>query len=128
MLPRNKLTLLVLFFCLGFAGISSAQNQDLPGPDKNLVIQFFQEHISPVDGNRCTMNPSCSAYAAQAIQKHGLLMGWIMACDRLVRCGQDEVTLAPSRYINAERLTIDPVEANDFWWFNTSEKKKSPVK
>jgi len=127
-LPRNKLTGLVLIFCLYFTGISAAQNQDFAGPDKNIILQFFQEHLSPVDGNRCTMTPSCSAYAARAIEKHGLLMGWIMACDRLVRCGRDETTLSPSRHINGEPHTLDPVEANDFWWFNTSEKKKSPVK
>ena len=53
------------------------------------AINFFSEHISPADGDRCMMVPSCSHYAAGAVKKHGALIGWVMACDRLVRCGTD---------------------------------------
>lgn len=115
MSPRNK-SFFSLFFvalCL-FCGI-------FPADAQNPVIGFYQEYISPVDGNRCPMHPSCSAYATRAVDVHGPLMGWIMTCDRLVRCGRDETTLSPGTIIDNQEYTFDPVEANDFWWF---EKKK----
>jgi putative membrane protein insertion efficiency factor len=84
----------------------------------NPVIKFYQNHISGIDGNRCPMYPQCSQYSAQAIRKHGVVLGWIMACDRLLRCGKDEVRLSPHIKINERELTFDPVNANDFWWFS----------
>ncbi len=87
-------------------------------PDTNPVIKFYQAHISGIDGNRCPMYPNCSQYCAQAIQKHGFGLGWIMACDRLLRCGRDEVRLSPHVRVNGRELIFDPVSANDFWWFS----------
>jgi len=84
----------------------------------NPGIKFYQDHISGIDGNRCPMYPSCSRYGAQAIRKHGFVLGWIMACDRLLRCGRDEVRLSPHVRVNERELTFDPVSANDFWWFS----------
>ena len=89
----------------------------------NICIRFYQEYISPADGDRCPMHPTCSEYARQAIEKHGLVMGWIMACDRLARCGRDEVRLSEKIRVNRETKVYDPVENNDFWWF---QKKESP--
>ena len=79
-------------------------------------FKVYQTHISPIDGDRCPMTPSCSAYAQRAIQKHGPLTGWIMAMDRLVRCGRDEKHLAPRVMIQGVPHIYDPVENNDFWW------------
>lgn len=64
---------------------------------KNLVIKLirvYQKTISPDHGimkNRfpygyCRFNPTCSEYGAQAIQKHGLILGGIMTCWRILRC------------------------------------------
>ncbi|MCD4742754.1 MAG: membrane protein insertion efficiency factor YidD [Desulfobacteraceae bacterium] len=83
----------------------------------NPGMNFFQEHISPIDGNRCSSYPSCSQYSNTAFKKHGAVMGWIMACDRLVRCGRDTATLSKKVVINSEVFAFDPVEANDFWWY-----------
>lgn len=97
------------------------QNQDQAQADTtttNVVLRFYQEHISGIDGNRCPMYPNCSQYCAQAIQKHGALLGWIMSCDRLLRCGRDEVALSPHVRINGHEFTFDPVSANDSWWFS----------
>ncbi len=96
----------------------------LPGPamSENTIISFFQNHISAIDGNRCQMTPSCSAYASQAIDKHGPIIGWVMACDRLVRCGHDEVNIAPKITINKISYAVDSIESNDTWWF--SDKKE----
>lgn len=83
----------------------------------NALVQFYQKHISQVDGDRCPMAPSCSSYARQAIQKHGPVIGWIMACDRLVRCGRDEAKVSPAIILDSQKYVYDPVAANDFWWF-----------
>lgn len=84
----------------------------------NPIIQIYQAHISGIDGNRCPMYPSCSRYCAQAIRKHGFGIGWIMSCDRLLRCGRDEVQRSPHVRVNGHELIFDPVSANDFWWFS----------
>lgn len=43
-------------------------------------------------------------------------MGWILTCDRLLRCGHDETRLAPSIRIQGANHAYDPLEANTFWW------------
>ena len=118
----------ILFIILSFYGTLCAQGRNHDqnpdqNHDENFLLHFYQKHISVVDGNRCAMYPSCSRYAATAFQKHGLIMGWIMACDRLVRCGRDEADIARHIIVNNHELIHDPVEANDFWWF---EKEKKP--
>jgi len=79
-------------------------------------IKFFQKYISRADGDRCVMHPSCSQYAADAFERHGAIKGWILACDRLLRGGHDEVRLSPKVRVNGRLLTYDPVEANTRWW------------
>jgi uncharacterized protein len=51
-----------------------------------VPIRLYQLLISPVLGRRCRFYPSCSQYAAQAIEKHGVLRGGWLAARRLVRC------------------------------------------
>ena len=79
-------------------------------------VKLFKKYISEADGNRCQMYPSCSKYCIEAFNKHGSLLGWIMCCDRLVRCGRDEVKLSAPVFINGEKRSYDPVSNNDFWW------------
>jgi len=90
---------------------------------ENVLVKFYQEHISAVDGNRCPMYPSCSVYASRAIEKHGSVLGWVMACDRLVRCGRDEVYQSRPIIIKGRKSVYDPVSANDFWWFEKEKKQ-----
>jgi putative component of membrane protein insertase Oxa1/YidC/SpoIIIJ protein YidD len=79
-------------------------------------VHFFRQYLSGVDGERCPMYSSCSRYALDAIRKHGGITGWIMTCDRLMRCGRDEVSHSPSIEKGHRFFTYDPVENNDFWW------------
>jgi uncharacterized protein len=83
-----------------------------------LPIQFYQAHMSKVDGDRCQMEPSCSAFCVDALKKHGFLLGWIMCSDRLVRCGRDEEKVSATIRINHKTRIYDPVGNNDFWWQN----------
>jgi len=49
-------------------------------------IRLYQRTISPVLGPRCKYYPSCSEYAAQAVEEYGILRGLILAGWRLLRC------------------------------------------
>ena len=95
---------------------TSIGNPASGGGTPSGAVRFFQRYISPIDGDRCPMHPSCSAYSLDAFEKHGLLMGWFMTCDRLLRCGRDELTLAPRVVVDGRARCYDPVERNDFWW------------
>jgi len=113
---RQMMYYTAVFFVIISTSPVFSQEKD-PSIQSSGVIGFYQKYISPVDGQRCTMYPSCSHYIRQSIQKHGLLKGWIMATDRLVRDGRDEVKLSPPIWIGGKKYTYDPVENNDFWWY-----------
>jgi putative membrane protein insertion efficiency factor len=51
-----------------------------------LLIRFYQVVISPMKPPTCRFAPTCSAYAAEAIQKHGAIKGGKMALKRIARC------------------------------------------
>lgn len=84
------------------------------------AIDFYREnlnHLSAVKDSECPMYPSCSSYSIESIEKHGFLTGWVMTCDRLIRCGRDELRLSPEVIVNGRLKCYDPVEGNDFWWY-----------
>jgi putative membrane protein insertion efficiency factor len=49
-------------------------------------IRIYQRVFAALGGNRCKYYPSCSEYAAQAIEEFGILRGLILAGWRLLRC------------------------------------------
>jgi len=51
-----------------------------------LLIRGYQRLISPLLPRACRFIPSCSEYAAQAIQAHGPVRGAWLAVRRLSRC------------------------------------------
>jgi hypothetical protein len=50
------------------------------------LLRFYQRFVSPLLGPRCRFYPSCSAYAVDAITRHGAVRGSYMAACRLARC------------------------------------------
>ncbi len=113
--------LVIMGAMLGCTGTGKCPASDLSvsalsDEKKSSLLRFYQVHLSPSDGDRCPMYPTCSAYAVQSVTKHGWIIGWIMTCDRLIRCGRDETRLAPRFKKNGKIYTVDPVEGNDFWW------------
>ncbi len=50
------------------------------------LIAFYQRFISPAFPRRCRYEPTCSAYAAQAIREVGPVRGTILAAWRVLRC------------------------------------------
>lgn len=49
-------------------------------------ILFYQRYISPLTPPSCRFTPTCSAYALEAIRKHGPLKGLWLAVRRILRC------------------------------------------
>jgi len=49
-------------------------------------ITLYRRFISPLLPTRCKYHPSCSAYAAEAVQSYGVARGLILAGWRLLRC------------------------------------------
>ena len=49
-------------------------------------IRFYRKHISPHRPPCCRFIPTCSAYAIEAIEKHGALKGSCLAVRRILRC------------------------------------------
>lgn len=50
------------------------------------AIRFYQKGISPLTPASCRFQPTCSAYALEAIQRHGPARGFWLALKRLLRC------------------------------------------
>ncbi len=56
---------------------------------KNLIIKmirFYQKKISPLFGPQCRYYPTCSQYAIEAVERHGVFKGSLLAMARLLRC------------------------------------------
>jgi putative membrane protein insertion efficiency factor len=50
------------------------------------LIRLYQVLLSPVLGNNCRFYPSCSHYALQAIDAHGVPRGLWLTLRRLGKC------------------------------------------
>lgn len=76
-------------------------------------IYAYQRWISPSRPRRCRFEPTCSAYAVEAIERFGSVRGLTLAAWRLCRCnpfshgGFDPV---PRRFT----LRLSPVDPRDY--------------
>ena len=50
------------------------------------MVRFYSRAISPALPARCRFYPTCSAYAAEAIERHGAARGSWLAVRRIVKC------------------------------------------
>ncbi|GHU67106.1 putative membrane protein insertion efficiency factor [Clostridia bacterium] len=50
------------------------------------VLRFYRRRISPGLRPSCRFMPSCSEYAAEAIERHGAMKGGALAVWRVLRC------------------------------------------
>lgn len=88
-------------------------------PTRVLVgmLRLYRALISPLYGPTCRYYPSCSAYALQAVEVHGVARGTRLALARLTRChpwtagGVDPVpgTLLPSERRAGDDGSSSPV-------------------
>ena len=90
-----------------------------------LAVKLFQKHISPADGPRCPMYPTCSSYSLQALRKHGPVIGVFQTVDRLYREGDAEHEHGqPINKWGYIRFS-DPLKDNDFWLRPEPKQKPS---
>lgn len=61
------------------------------------IITLYRRYLSPLLPPRCRYQPTCSAYALEAVRAHGAARGALLAVRRIARChpwsagGIDEV-------------------------------------
>jgi uncharacterized protein len=65
-------------------------------------IHLYRYTISPFIGPVCRFQPTCSAYALEAIEKHGPLKGIWLTARRLARCH-------PVKWLGGGGSGFDPV-------------------
>jgi len=50
------------------------------------ILRVYRAVISPLYGDVCRYYPSCSGYALEAIQQHGVVKGVALGTWRILRC------------------------------------------
>ena len=51
-----------------------------------LPVRAYRLIFSPWVGRNCRYQPTCSAYALEALEKHGAIKGTLLAAKRIGRC------------------------------------------
>ncbi|MBM3700049.1 MAG: membrane protein insertion efficiency factor YidD [Actinobacteria bacterium] len=51
-----------------------------------IILKAYKKYVSPLLPKSCRFYPSCSEYAANAINKYGVLKGSIKSIYRILRC------------------------------------------
>lgn len=92
---------------------------------KRLLISLVKGYrllLSPWLGTACRFEPTCSAYAIEALEQRGAAIGSYLTLRRLARCqpwcqgGHDPVPLKAQR---------QAAKANSLFSFLSSDKKSS---
>ena len=60
--------------------------RQLPRRSLMALVRAYQLILSPVLPPSCRFTPSCSAYAHEALSRHGAVRGSWLAARRLARC------------------------------------------
>lgn len=80
-----------------------------------VAYRFYGTVITPIDGPRCAHRPTCSAYARQAVTRHGLVGLWL-AYDRLLRDARSSsVRRLPVALEHGRIVYLDPLAESTFW-------------
>jgi len=69
--------------------VSERRPHETRSPGRQIVIfclLFYKTTLSPVMPSCCKFHPSCSMYAKEAVERHGVRRGLILAARRLLRC------------------------------------------
>ena len=67
-----------------------------------LPVRLYRLVVSPAMGPRCRFHPSCSVYALEALERHGVIRGGVLSLFRLLRChpwgGRGGLDPVPERF------------------------------
>ena len=58
----------------------------LPARALAWLIGAYRRRISPLTPRHCRFEPTCSAYALEAIRSHGAVRGTVLGVRRILRC------------------------------------------
>jgi uncharacterized protein len=50
------------------------------------LVGAYRRWVSPLMGRHCRFEPTCSAYAVEAVRRHGAGPGLVLALRRIARC------------------------------------------
>lgn len=50
------------------------------------LVRLYKALLSPLLPPACRFHPTCSAYAEEAVRRHGALRGGALAVRRVLRC------------------------------------------
>jgi putative membrane protein insertion efficiency factor len=75
----------------GFAGPWFIKMAGFAGPRPigatlAMLVRAYQLLVRPILPPACRFEPSCSAYAIEALQRHGAFRGTLLAAWRILRC------------------------------------------
>ena len=91
------------------------------------LIRFYRKFLSPLKRHpTCRFTPTCSAYAIEALQKRGLIVGLALTAWRIFRCnpffpgGYDPV---PERGFRNPKIADDSCGEASEKQENNSEKE-----
>ena len=83
-----------------------------------VLIRAYQLVLSPALGPNCRFSPSCSHYALEALDRHGVVRGTGLAASRILRChpwhvgGHDPVPPVCACVAPPARASVSPVRAS----------------
>ena len=52
-----------------------------------FIINFYQNYLSFMFGKNCRFEPTCSQYAKESIEAHGVFFGSFYSLIRILKCG-----------------------------------------
>ena len=58
----------------------------IPARVATFLIELYRRLVSPLFPRHCRYEPTCSAYALEAIRTHGFVRGSGLAVRRIARC------------------------------------------
>lgn len=79
-----------------------------------LLVIAYRYTLSPLLGNNCRFQPSCSEYAAACLREHGAFRGVLLAARRIARChpwGGDGYDPVPDSHAGDDRRSDRHVDA-----------------
>ena len=50
------------------------------------ALRGYKRHVSPLLPPACRFTPTCSEYAVEAVERHGVLKGTALAAKRVLSC------------------------------------------